>query len=74
MDAAFDFWDFDPWLACFGLFVCGAQNIMNEKFAVLGASWGPHSKYRFCCVLDFAGGFGPKTNRLSQVFVTACTL
>lgn len=33
---------------------------MNDKFRVVGMAWGPHSKYKYACVIDFAGGFGPK--------------
>ena len=42
------------------------QNIMNEKFKTVGVAWGPHQKYRYACVLDFAGGFGPKIQRLDH--------
>jgi hypothetical protein len=40
------------------------QNIMNEKFRVVGMAWGLHTKYKYACVIDFAGGFGPKVGHL----------
>jgi hypothetical protein len=39
---------------------------MNEKFKTVGIAWGTHSRYRYACVLDFAGGFGPKVLRLKE--------
>jgi len=37
---------------------------MSERFRVVGVAWGPHSKYRYACVLNFSGGFGPKVRKL----------
>ena len=37
---------------------------MNERFKVVGVAWGPHTKYRYSCVMNFSGGFGPKVKKL----------
>ena len=32
------------------------KNLLEARFALVGASFGFHSEYRCCCVMDFAGG------------------
>lgn len=39
-------------------------NIMNDQFHVVGLALGPHAALRHVCVMDFAGGYGPKAIRL----------
>ena len=36
------------------------SNIFNSACTVVGIAVGPHPKYRFVCVMDFAGGFRDK--------------
>ena len=32
-------------------------NIFNPSFRVAGIAIGAHARYKFCCVIDYAGGF-----------------
>ncbi|HJV65809.1 MAG TPA: CAP domain-containing protein [Geomonas sp.] len=36
------------------------KNIFNHGLSVAGAACGPHPRYRYMCVMDFAGGFTGK--------------
>lgn len=36
------------------------KNIFNRGLTVAGAACGPHPRYRFMCVMDFAGAFSRK--------------
>lgn len=33
------------------------ENIFNPKFTVVGIGCGPHKKYKYMCIMDFAGGY-----------------
>jgi uncharacterized protein YkwD len=36
------------------------ENIFNEKFLVVGVACGTHEKYKYMCVMDFAGEYQEK--------------
>jgi hypothetical protein len=49
-------------------------NLVNPQFLKVGIATGPHTKFRTCCVMDFAGATGPKTDKLgSASLVTDAT-
>ena len=41
-------------------------NIMKSEFRVVGIAAGKHAKWDTCCVMDFAGGYGPKMEKLTE--------
>jgi hypothetical protein len=43
------------------------HNIFCRDFKVAGAACGPHPRYGTMCVIDFAGGFVPKGERVAMV-------
>jgi len=40
------------------------KNIFNPKFNYAGAAFGPHSRYRTVCSIDFAGGYAERAEPL----------
>jgi len=40
-------------------------NLLNPAFLKCGIATGPHTQFRTCCVMDFAGDVGPKTQKLA---------
>ena len=46
-------------------------NILNKDFHVIGIGMQKHTKMDMVCVMDFAGGYGPKSNKL-QYATKAC--
>ena len=40
------------------------KNIFNPKFNYAGAAFGPHSRYRSVCTIDFAGGYAERSEPL----------
>ncbi len=41
------------------------HNIFSPDFKVAGAACGPHARYGAMCVIDFAGGFVPRGERVA---------
>lgn len=41
-------------------------NIMNDEYRVVGIAVGQHCKFKKVCVMDFAGGFGQRVDRLNH--------
>lgn len=39
------------------------RNIFNPNLRVMGGACGPHTRYREMCVLDYAGGFTPTSQK-----------
>jgi uncharacterized protein YkwD len=48
-------------------------NIMNPAFRCCGAAVGVHKQYGVCCVIDYAGGYGEKVDRLTEAKVVITT-
>ena len=40
------------------------KNIFNSKFNYAGAAFGPHTRYRTVCSIDFAGGYAERAETL----------
>jgi len=48
------------------------KNLLEERFTLVGASFGFHSEYRCCCVMDFAGGMKDFADMVLQDVCVEC--